>query len=197
VSGSNAVAVFLDRDGVINALVPDPRSGTLESPYRPDDVRLLPGVEQALEELRCAGLVLVVTSNQPAAAKGTATEADLDAVHERVVELLGRHAAAISEWRYCRHHPEAIDPRLRNCDCRKPKPGMLVDAARSLEVDLSRSWVIGDADRDLEAGFAAGCSTLLIENPASPERRSGSIKPDLVAEDLPAAVPALIERLGR
>jgi D-glycero-D-manno-heptose 1,7-bisphosphate phosphatase len=185
-------AVFLDRDGVINALVPDPLTGTPESPYRPEDVSILPGVEPALGQLKGAGLILVIASNQPAAAKGIATEEALDAVHERVVELLGPHAGAISEWRYCRHHPDASDSRLRECDCRKPKPGMLLDAARSLDIDLSRSWALGDADRDLEAGTAAGCRTALIEYPASAPRRKGLIEPDLRAGDLREAASALL-----
>lgn len=192
VSPGDGRAVFLDRDGVINALVPDPRSGTRESPYRPEDVRILPGVAGALDELSAAGLILVVASNQPAAAKGIASEAELDAVHERVVALLGSHAAAISEWRYCRHHPDASEPRLRECDCRKPKPGMLLDAARALDIDLARSWAVGDADRDIEAGIAAGCRTVLIEHPNSAQRRSGSIEPDLRADDLTSAAGAVL-----
>lgn len=185
-------AVFLDRDGVINALVPDPATGVPESPYRADDVRLMPGAPEALIDMHGAGLALVVASNQPAAAKGTATEADLDAVHERVVSLLGDAAGAVEEWRYCRHHPEALDPALRECDCRKPKPGMLLDTASALGLDLRRSWTIGDADRDIEAGKAAGTRTVLVENPDSPHRRAGAAGEDLRAADLPAAAAAIL-----
>lgn len=190
-SEPGAPAVFLDRDGVINELVPDPSSGVPESPYRPEDVRLMPGVGDALDRVRAAGLIGVVASNQPAAAKGIAGEAALDAVHERVVELLGAHAAAIREWRYCRHHPEAERPELRGCECRKPEPGMLLDAARSLGIDLGSSWMIGDADRDVAAGVAAGCRTVLIENAASAKRRTGSVEPDFRARDLAAAIRTL------
>ena len=191
-SRAGRAAVFLDRDGVINRLVPDTAAGTHESPYRPEDVQLLPGVKEALDRLSIAGLVVVVASNQPAAAKGLADQDALDAVHERLVDLLGSRASAISEWRYCRHHPDAADPDLRECDCRKPKPGMLLDAARSLGVDLDRSWMVGDADRDLAAGVAAGCRTILIENPASDHRRSGSIEPDLRAGDVADAASTLL-----
>jgi D-glycero-D-manno-heptose 1,7-bisphosphate phosphatase len=185
-------AVFLDRDGVINELAPDPDTGTLESPYRPEDVRLLPGVERSLEELAGGGFTLVVASNQPAAAKGLVARSDLDAVHERVVELLGASADTIAAWRYCFHHPDALDAKLRDCDCRKPKPGLLLDAARDLDLDLERSWVVGDADRDVAAGIAAGCRTILVEHPASARRRTGSIAPDLQVFDLPAATGAIL-----
>jgi D-glycero-D-manno-heptose 1,7-bisphosphate phosphatase len=194
VSGDGHPAVFLDRDGVINALAPDERSGRPESPYRPEDVVILPGVSEAIDEIHEAGFALVVASNQPAAAKGMASEDALDAVHARVVELLGPSASSISEWRYCRHHPASQDPRLRECDCRKPKPGLLLDSARELRIDLGRSWIAGDADRDLAAGAAAGCRTVLIDHPDSAGRRTGSIEPDLQAADLPSAARAILQQ---
>jgi histidinol-phosphate phosphatase family protein len=189
---SPARGVLLDRDGVVNALVADPGTGVPESPYDPADVSLLPGAAEALERLADAGLVLAVVSNQPAAAKGIATEADLDAVHERVVELLGPSARTVSAWRYCRHHPEAADPGLRSCECRKPQPGMLLDAAGALGLDLTQSWMVGDADRDVQAGKAAGCRTILVENPDSAHRRAGAVEPDLRVQDLPEAASALL-----
>ena len=189
---SGTPAVFLDRDGVINELVPEEASGVPESPYRPDDVRLMAGVRESLERLRETGMAVIVVSNQPAAAKGIATAEALDAVHDRVVELLGDTASVVAEWRYCRHHPDAIDPALRGCECRKPRPGMLLDAARALGLDLGRSWTVGDADRDIEAGRAAGTRTVLVENPDSPHRREGSAGEDLRAADLPSAARAIL-----
>ena len=191
---SGRSAVFLDRDGVINDLVLDPLTGHQESPYRPEDVRIPPGVPEELESLASGGFVLVVVSNQPAAAKGIATNADLDAVHARIVELLGEPASAVSDWRYCRHHPEALDPARRRCDCRKPKPGLLLAAARDLRLDLARSWMIGDADRDIEAGAAAGCETILVENPASAWRRTGAARPNFTVGDLRLASETISER---
>lgn len=194
ISASGRAAVFLDRDGVINALVPDPGTGVPESPYRPEDVSILDGVPEALRRLSAAGFTLVVASNQPAAAKGITTEENLDIVHRRVVELLRQAASTIAEWRYCRHHPDAADPRLRECECRKPKPGLLLDAAASLGLDLERSWAIGDADRDVEAGAEAGTRTVLIEHPPSAHRRSGRLVVDLRANSLPFATDALLAR---
>jgi D-glycero-D-manno-heptose 1,7-bisphosphate phosphatase len=189
---SSSPGFFLDRDGVINALVPDPRTGTNESPYHPDDVALMPGAAEALEQLGSAGMPLVVVSNQPAAAKGIVSEAELDAVHERVLELLGPSAQAVGDWRYCRHHPEAVDPALRSCECRKPSPGMLREASAANGIDLRRSWMVGDSETDIEAGRAAGCRTALVLNPDSAHRRSGAAKPDLMVRDLPEAASALL-----
>jgi D-glycero-D-manno-heptose 1,7-bisphosphate phosphatase len=185
-------AVFLDRDGVINELVADPKTGVLESPYLAGDVTLMPGVGDAIQRLAGAGFALIVVSNQPAAAKGIASAADLDAVHARVIGLLGDAADSIEDWRYCRHHPDASDPALRSCECRKPLPGLLLDAAHERGLDLTRSWTIGDADRDVAAGEAAGTRTILVENPDSAHRRTGSVKPDLTASDLGSATAALL-----
>lgn len=185
-------AVFLDRDGIINRLVHDPGTGTPESPYDPADVELETDAPWALEALAEAGYTLVVASNQPAAAKGSATAEQLDAVHERVVELLGPVASRIAAWRYCRHHPDSADPTLRECDCRKPSPGLLLDAARELELDLGRSWMVGDAERDVEAGRSAGCRTMLVENPDSAHRRPSATSADATAVTLRSAIGAIL-----
>jgi D-glycero-D-manno-heptose 1,7-bisphosphate phosphatase len=185
-------AVFLDRDGVINELVLDPRSGTAESPYDPADVRLMEGVPAALRRLREAGYALVSVSNQPAAAKEITSLESLEAVHRRVVEALAADGVSLDSWRYCHHHPDATEPSLRAlCACRKPEPGMIIEAAEQLGLDLARSWVVGDADRDIEAGRAAGCRTVLVENPRSAHRRSG-VAADRTASGLGEAVGLII-----
>jgi D-glycero-D-manno-heptose 1,7-bisphosphate phosphatase len=184
-------AVFLDRDGVINEPVPHPGSGLPESPHRREDVRLTPGCAQALAELRRTGAALVVVSNQPSAAKGTATEADLDDVHDEVARLLEEAGASPDDWRYCRHHPDGTLPALSgSCDCRKPSPGMLLDAARDLDLDLSASWMIGDGDADIGAGRAAGCRTILVRHQGTRHRR-GHVTADVSVDDLPAAARAV------
>lgn len=191
-------AVFLDRDGVINALVDDPERGRPESPLRATDVALLHGVGEALHELASAGFLLVGASNQPAAAKGAATREQLIAVQQRVTGLLAAQGVAFDDFRICWHHPEGSDPELGiACDCRKPEPGMLRDAARAHNIDLAHSWMIGDSDSDVLAGLAAGTRTVLIEHPASTHRRRQGGAPTLVAPDLPAAVPMLLDWDGR
>lgn len=176
-------AVFLDRDGVINEPVPHPQSGLLESPHHARDVALTPGCIEAMGILRELGATLVVVSNQPSAAKGTATIAQLDEVHAEILARLTDAGVAPDEWRYCRHHPEAVDSALRLCDCRKPAPGMILAAARDRGIDLAASWMVGDGDADVGAGRAAGCRTVLVEHPGSAHRR-GAITPDLTVSTL-------------
>jgi D-glycero-D-manno-heptose 1,7-bisphosphate phosphatase len=184
-------AVFLDRDGVINELVLNPATGRHESPYRPEDVALTPGAAEALRALRALGVHLAVVSNQPSASKGTATLEDLAAVHEAVVDRLAREGVAIDEYRYCFHHPDGADPALgRACDCRKPEPGLVLQAAAALGLDdgaLGRSWLIGDSDVDVEAGRRAGCRTVLVEDPRSAHRRHGADADVRAADVLEAA----------
>ena len=182
-------AVFLDRDGVLNALVPDPDTGKPESPLHAMDTQLLPGAPDAVDALRRAGWVVVVASNQPAAAKGKATLSQLQAVHHRVRDAL----PPIDGWRYCLHHPDGPDERLGGpCLCRKPAPGLLIEAAFELELDLPNSWFIGDSDSDVVAGTAAGCRTILVEHPESAHRRSGSAEADWHAADVAGAVRSIL-----
>jgi D-glycero-D-manno-heptose 1,7-bisphosphate phosphatase len=178
-------AAFLDRDGVLNEAVPDPASGEPESPLDVEDVRLLPGVAKALGELAQAGYALVCVSNQPAAAKGKATLEGLEAVHERVLELLAREGVQLELSLLCPHHPEGVLPELSGpCPCRKPAPGMLSDAAGALAIDLGASWILGDTDSDVRAGQAAGCRSVLIAYAGSAHKRSGAASPDLFASNL-------------
>jgi D-glycero-D-manno-heptose 1,7-bisphosphate phosphatase len=186
------VAAFLDRDGVLIDTPVDVTSGLPESAYVPEDVRLLPGVPAALRRLRELGLLLVVASNQPAAAKGTRTLEALHAVHERTVELLAAEGLELDDWRYCFHHPAGSDPVLgRPCDCRKPAPGLLLDAADDLGIDLGSSWMIGDSSSDVTAGRAAGTRTILVEHPGSAHRRTTPARPTATVLDLPLAVDVI------
>jgi D-glycero-D-manno-heptose 1,7-bisphosphate phosphatase len=185
-------AAFLDRDGVLNALVPDPDSGHDESPLDPGQVRLLPGAAAAARQLAAAGFALVGVSNQPAAAKGRLTRKELQAVQDRVLELLAAEGVRFEDFRLCLHHPDAVVADLRGpCECRKPAPGMLLDAAVELEIDLGASWMVGDTDADVSAGRAAGCRTVLVEEPGSAHKRNSAVA-DLIARDLPGAVSAIL-----
>lgn len=188
---------FIDRDGVLNALVPDPVAGPPESPLRPEDVRLVPGAAAAVRRLREAGWRLVGVSNQPAAAKGTITLPELHAIQARVIALLAADGAEFDDFRLCLHHPEGVAPELMGpCDCRKPAPGMLRDGAQALDIDLTRSWMIGDTDADVEAGLAAGCATILITQPDSAHKRTGTALPDRLAPDLASAVDLILTAKG-
>lgn len=182
---SATAAIFVDRDGVLNELVEDEVSQKPESPYRASDVRLMPRAVEGLRALATLGLPIVVVSNQPAAAKGTTTLARLLDVHAEVERQLSAAGVHLDAHRYCFHHPDGVDPELGVlCNCRKPAPGMLLDAARELRLpDLSTSWLIGDSDVDVLAGRAVGCRTILVEEPASQHRRGG-VEPDARAADL-------------
>jgi D-glycero-D-manno-heptose 1,7-bisphosphate phosphatase len=185
-------AVFLDRDGVLNEAVPDPCSGRAESPLAVEDVRLIPGASRALRELGAADYLLVCVSNQPAAAKGKASAEQLLAVHERVLELLGGDGVSVHCSCLCLHHPEGSVPRLSlACACRKPQPGLLLDAAEMLGLDRSRSWMVGDTDTDMQAARAAGCRALLVEYPPTSHKRSGGAGGDMRAESLAEGVEHL------
>jgi D-glycero-D-manno-heptose 1,7-bisphosphate phosphatase len=155
---------------------------------------LLPGAPEAVDALRRAGWAVVVASNQPAAAKGTATLDDLRAVHHRLRDAL----PPLDGWRYCLHHPDAAVELLAGpCPCRKPAPGLLITAAFELDLDLPESWMVGDADTDVEAGIAAGCRTILVEHPDSAHRRKGTTAADRHAADITGAVRAILDQPGR
>lgn len=170
-------AVFLDRDGVVNDLVPDPEDGRPESPLRTEDVRVLPGVPEAVDQLKQAGYLVIAASNQPAAAKGKTTTETLREIHGRIAAQV-----PMDDWRYCFHRAED------GCDCRKPKPGLLLDAMHDHDIDPQTSWFVGDADTDVEAGRAAGVRTLLVGHPGSEHRRSGPAD----VRNLPEAVAFIL-----
>jgi D-glycero-D-manno-heptose 1,7-bisphosphate phosphatase len=158
-----ARAVFLDRDGVINAMCWDPDHGLVDSPSRPEEFRLLPGVTEALHDLRALGFRLVVVSNQPGIAKGKLTLRLLEAITHTMCAALRDAGIELDGIYYCLHHPEAIVPAYRHaCDCRKPRPGLLRQAACNLGLDPARSYMVGDGVTDVLAGKAAGCTTIWL-----------------------------------
>jgi D-glycero-D-manno-heptose 1,7-bisphosphate phosphatase len=186
-------AVFLDRDGTLNALTLDAASGAPESPLREEDVELIPGAAGAVRRLNEAGWPVIGASNQPAAAKGRVSLAQLATVQARVIQLAAAEGARFLDFRICLHHPNGVLEGLSDtCECRKPEPGLLLDAARLHDIDLSGSWMIGDADTDVLAGQAAGCRTLLLEYPPSAHRRTGNVTPTAAMPDLDAAVSWLL-----
>jgi len=152
-------AVFIDRDGTMNDMVYDGTHGTFDSPRRAEQVRLRPGAAEFVRGVKAAGFRAILVTNQPGFAKGTLTQADLDAVHGRLAELLAAGGAAWDAVYVCPHHPG-----VSACDCRKPKPGLLLQAAREHGLDLARSWMVGDGLVDIGAGRAAGCRTILVAN---------------------------------
>jgi D-glycero-D-manno-heptose 1,7-bisphosphate phosphatase len=183
-------AVFLDRDGVVIE----------DSHYLGDvsRVRLIPGAGEAIAALNRAGWIVVIATNQSGVARGLFTIDSVENVHACLSELLRGFGARVDAYRYCPHHPEAEVAEYRvDCECRKPKPGMLLNAAAELGISLSTSWMIGDRVTDLEAGAAAGCRTVLVRtgyglqvDAATLDREA--LRLELIAADLADAV----EKLG-
>lgn len=158
-------AVLLDRDGIINELVYYADPGIVDSPFVPSQFRLVEGIGTALRELRRMGFKLVVVSNQPGVAKGHFTMATFKRVQAKMRKLLAAEGAKLDKEYYCFHHPQGRISRYRaDCECRKPKPGMILQAADDLGLDLAQSVMIGDGLNDVLAGRRAGCRTVLVAN---------------------------------
>lgn len=152
-------AVFLDRDGTINKYV-----GFLRNI---DDFELLPGVADAIKKINASGYLAIVITNQPVVARGEVSFEELEQIHNKMETLLGAEGAYLDAIYFCPHHPHKGYAGERSelkfdCDCRKPKPGMLLKAAEDFNIDLSQSWMVGDGENDIKAGKAAGCKTALI-----------------------------------
>lgn len=152
-------AVFLDRDGTLNEYV-----GFLRNIQQ---LELLPGAAEAVKRINKAGYLAILVTNQPVIARGEVTAEELKEIHNKLETLLGQEGAYLDAIYYCPHHPhkgyEGEIPELKiECTCRKPKPGMLLQAAQDWNIDLSVSWMVGDSESDVAAGKAAGCRTARI-----------------------------------
>ncbi len=160
---SKEKAIFLDRDGVINELVYYPEQGIIDSPFTVEQFRLLPGVSEAIKNFREVGYNIVLASNQPGVAKGNLSKETFEKIRQKMKEKLIKEGAFLDGEYYCFHHPEAKIQSLKaTCECRKPKPGLLLQAAKDMGIDLSQSWMIGDGLTDVKAGKSAGTRTILL-----------------------------------
>lgn len=164
-------AVFLDRD---DTLIEDP--GYIDNP---DQVKLLDGAAEALIELKNLGYKLVVVTNQSAVARGIVTEKVLAEIHERMRQLLAEQNAFLDDIYYCPYHPEGAIPKYRKeSSYRKPNPGMLLEAADDMNIDLGQSWCVGNSNSDVEAGSRAGCKTVLIDTHSHQRQVESHMSPD-------------------
>jgi len=181
-------AVFLDKDGTLVENVP--------YNVNPARVRLMRGAAEGVAALHAAGFVLVVVSNQPGVSLGLFEAEALEGVRHRLRELLERAGAPLSGFYFC---PHAAGPDGRPlCRCRKPAPGLLLQAARELYLDLGRSWMVGDILDDVEAGRAAGCRTVLVDSGGETEWRLSSARvPHAMAADLKSAAEVVIAGMER
>lgn len=177
-------AIFLDRDGTINKYV-----GFLR---KIDDFALIDGVSEAIKKINVSGYLAIVVTNQPVIARGEVTFNELDEIHRKMETLLGKDGAYIDKIYYCPHHTDGgfageVKELKINCECRKPKPGMLLQAAKEFNIDLSKSWMIGDGENDIKAGKAAGCHTVYIGD------KETDVKFDLKSNSLKDAIDKIME----
>jgi D,D-heptose 1,7-bisphosphate phosphatase len=175
-------AVFFDRD---DTLIEDP--GYIRTP---DQVKLLPAVARSLIQLKKMGYLLIVVTNQSGVARGYLTEQELDEIHRRMKNLLAAEGAYIDGVYYCPYHPEGTVPQYtKESNLRKPDPGMLLWAAREKDIDLERSWFVGDRYLDIKTGKAAGCFTILVDVPGKiREKLPDDPEPDRKAVNIREAV---------
>jgi D-glycero-D-manno-heptose 1,7-bisphosphate phosphatase len=190
----NRIGIFLDRDGTINEDV-----DYLSSPLA---LQLIPGSAEAIRKANELGVKVFVVTNQSGIARGILTEAQLGEVHERLRELLRETGARIDAFYYCPHHAElGTSPYRMECDCRKPKTGMLRQAAAEFDIDLKKSFMIGDKMIDVQTGVNAGTTTILVLTGYGKKElalcRDGRLHPDHVAENLLEAVQHVSHVLGR
>ena len=180
-------AFFLDRDGVI-----------IEDGHylcEPGQVVLCSGAAAAIRLMHEAGYLVIAVSNQSGIARGYFTEQQLKAVETKINELLAEENAKIDGWYYCRHHAKGILPELSfDCDCRKPKPGLILQGAKEFDIDLSQSFMIGDKISDLQAAENAGCrkAALVLTGHGSEELNKPGLEKAFIEEDILDAAKQLL-----
>lgn len=180
-------AVFLDRDGTINV--------EKDYLYRIDDLEFIPGAPEAIRRLRSAGFLIIVVTNQSGVARGYFTCRDVELLHDHLRRELEKLGTTVDAFYFCPHHPQAGLPAFRvDCDCRKGRPGLLLQAADEHDIDLTASFMVGDKRADLEAGLAAGCPSLLVRTGygrAELDRGAGELA-KVVVDDLAAAADYIL-----
>ena len=187
-------AIFLDRDGTINVL-----KGFLNNH---SDFELLPYVTEAIKIINSSEYLAIVITNQPVIARGECSLDELDLIHKKMETELGKNGAFINDLFYCPHHPhKGYDGEIQelkiDCDCRKPRIGMLVEASKKYNIDLTKSWFIGDTTIDIQTGLNAGTRTILVETGEGGKDGKYIVDPDYIAKNLLEAVKIIIEQKER
>jgi len=181
-------AVFLDRDGVINELIYHEEQGIIDSPFTVSQLQIIDGVPEAIRILHDAGYKVIIVSNQPGVAKKHMSNKTFEAIRCRLIDELSKTNSFIDAEFYCLHHPQAVVPDLKEvCDCRKPKPGLLIKAYDELDIQLEKSWMVGDGLTDIQSGKGAGCRTILIGKEKCElchRMEQENARPDFICENL-------------
>lgn len=176
-------AVFLDRDGTIIRELDNMRLSDLPR------MRFFPKVAEAIRSLNKLGFLVIVITNQPVVSRGWATEREVDQIHAVLVQRLAKKGAKIDAVYFCPHHPDANIPKYRKrCRCRKPNIGMIIKAAKKFNIDLKKSFIIGDRTADIAAGNRAGMRVILVKTGYAGRDGKHKGKPDFVAKNLREAV---------
>lgn len=179
-------AIFLDRDGTLNV--------ERNYLYRIADLELVPGAAEAVRRINRAGYLAIVVTNQAGIARGMFDAAAVETLHAHLAQVLAATGARLDAFYFCPHHPEFTGA----CGCRKPAPGMLLQAAGEHGIDLARSWLVGDTPGDLGAGHAAGCRTVLVRTGYGARSEAllavAPVQPDAIADDVLAAVDYIVAR---
>jgi len=186
---SGAPGIILDRDGTLIDVVRDEETGTISVAFHPSQIRLLPGVVSGLFALKRAGFVFAIATNQPGPAKGAFSVDAVQRTHHALVAALAEHGIRIAAVEVCWHHPsggpDGVQEFITDCDCRKPKPGLLTRAIENAELDPLSTWMIGDSPADVEAARGAGIRSALVFSEKRcelcPLRNGPGVTPDLQA----------------
>ena len=178
-------AVFIDRDGTINV--------EKDYLYRIADFEFIPGAEEAIKLLNEAGLLVIVVTNQSGVARGYYNEDDVEQLHRHINSELKQHGAHVDAWYFCPHHPLGRGSYALPCDCRKPLPGMLQQAALRYDIDMEHSFMVGDKRADIEAGAAAGCRPLLVRTGYGAHEEQAIEGPVETYDDLLAAIISILQ----
>lgn len=188
-------AVFYDRDGVITKMVYDRENGIIETVRNPSQIAFVPGIIDVLRHTTLLGYKNIIISNQPNIAIKKVSKESFEEVTQTILDNIKKQGAHIDAGYYCLHHPfAALEEYKKDCDCRKPKPGLILQAAKEHDIDLSKSWVIGDGVNDILAGHAAGCKTILLGNILESEylrvleEKLGEVKPNYLIKKLKEAI---------
>ena len=186
------IAIFLDRDGTINQEV--------NHLSNQEQFELIEGVEEAICQINAAGILAVVITNQPVIARGELKDSELKIIHNKMDTLLGKQGAYLDRLYYCPHHTDSgfegeIKALKFDCDCRKPKIGLFIQAKKDLNIILENSWMIGDSVRDLVAAKNAGMKSILVQTGYAGRDTSHKVTPDFVAKDLGEAVKLILKEI--
>lgn len=197
---NDSKAIFLDRDGTVVELLYDEESGYIDSAVKAEQIRLIPGAAEALRRLKSAGYKLIIVSNQPGIAKGRMSVEEFEEARRELRNLLAAKGVTIDGEYYCLHHPNALREEYRVvCNCRKPKPGMILKAIDEHQLELRNCYMVGDDILDVKTGRNSGCRTILLSHVTGflvKTLEKEVLKPDAVVSNLHEASELILENMN-